>query len=280
MQSTISKEAKALIEGFADLDELPAVPAPDDYAAWAAQNEDYEAGIAEKNDAALKAYPVNVEASKLGGIPIVEVSPKTLRTTDKILIHFHGGCYCFFSAATTICATGPVANEAGLKVISVDYTLAPRAKWRDVYGEIEAVIRALLAAGYQAEDLCLFGESAGGALSAGTALMMRDKGLGAPAALCLLSPWSDIDRIGDSFETHADVEVAYVYERHLKRCALAYADPSEYREPWVSPVYGAYDANFPPTLLQGGTRELFLSHFVRHYQAMDQAGRRNKAGSL
>jgi monoterpene epsilon-lactone hydrolase len=29
---------------------------------------------------------------------------------------------------------------------------------------------------------------------------------------------------------------------------------------------------FPPTLIQGGTREIFLSNFVRLYQALDTAG--------
>ena len=29
---------------------------------------------------------------------------------------------------------------------------------------------------------------------------------------------------------------------------------------------------FPPTLIQGGTKEIFLSNFVRHYQALDTAG--------
>jgi acetyl esterase/lipase len=37
-------------------------------------------------------------------------------------------------------------------------------------------------------------------------------------------------------------------------------------------VYGDFKQGFPPTLIQGGTKELFLSNFVRLYQALDQAG--------
>ena len=44
------------------------------------------------------------------------------------------------------------------------------------------------------------------------------------------------------------------------------------RHPYVSPVYGDYSQGFPPTLIQGGTREIFLSNFVRHYRALDDAG--------
>lgn len=42
--------------------------------------------------------------------------------------------------------------------------------------------------------------------------------------------------------------------------------------PYVSPVYGNYSLPFPPTLIQGGTREVFLSNFVRHYQAIRDGG--------
>ena len=40
----------------------------------------------------------------------------------------------------------------------------------------------------------------------------------------------------------------------------------------MSPVYGDFRKGFPPTLIQGGTREIFLSNFVRLYQALDTAG--------
>ena len=41
---------------------------------------------------------------------------------------------------------------------------------------------------------------------------------------------------------------------------------------FVSPVYGDYSKGFPPTLIQGGTKEIFLSNFVRQYQVLDAAG--------
>jgi acetyl esterase/lipase len=37
-------------------------------------------------------------------------------------------------------------------------------------------------------------------------------------------------------------------------------------------VYGNFSNGFPPTLIQGGTKEMLLSDFVRLYQALDQAG--------
>jgi monoterpene epsilon-lactone hydrolase len=38
-------------------------------------------------------------------------------------------------------------------------------------------------------------------------------------------------------------------------------------------VYGDFSKGFPPTLVQGGTREILLSGFIRLYQTLDIAGR-------
>ncbi len=54
--------------------------------------------------------------------------------------------------------------------------------------------------------------------------------------------------------------------------ADAYADPKDQKHPYVSPVYGDFKKGFPPTLIYGGAREIFLSNFVRLYQALDTAG--------
>jgi acetyl esterase/lipase len=101
---------------------------------------------------------------------------------------------------------------------------------------------------------------------------MRDKGLGMPAAVVLWSPWADITNSGDSAITMTNLDPYYVYEKHLKKAADAYADPKDQKHAYVSPVYGDYTKGFPPTLIQGGTREIFLSHFVRQYRAIDAAG--------
>ena len=143
--------------------------------------------------------------------------------------------------------------------------------WRDVTDEVLAVWRALLGSGTRPQSAAIFGDSAGGGLAAGSVLKMRDQGLPLPAALYLLSPWSDITATGDSMSTMADFDP--VLASHvLAWAADAYVHPDDQRHPYVCPVYGDYSKPFPPTLIQVGTREIFLSHAVRHYQAI-RAGR-------
>ena len=120
--------------------------------------------------------------------------------------------------------------------------------------------------------MAVYGESAGGGLAAGAVLKMRDQGLGMPAAVVLWSPWSDITETGDSYATLKEADPLLYYPGNLKHCADAYAAPADQKHPYVSPVYGDYSRGFPPTLIQAGTKEIFLSNAVRHYQALDIAG--------
>jgi len=164
------------------------------------------------------------------------------------------------------------AAETGLRVIAVDYTLAPHSKWRQTTDEVVGVFKALAEQAFTGNDIVLYGDSAGGGLAAGVTLKMRDLGMEMPAALVLWSPWADISETGDTYVTLRDAEPYYTYEYILGPAALAYADAKDHKNPYVSPVYGDFTRGFPPTLIQGGTKEIFLSNFVRLYQALDQAG--------
>jgi acetyl esterase/lipase len=214
----------------------------------------------------------DVMKKELGGVPVLDIKPRNWRDNGKVLVYTHGGAYTIASAASTLSSSALMADATGLRVISIDYTLAPHAKWREVTDQVVAVFTELGNQGYAMKDIAIYGDSAGGGLAAGSVLKMRDQGMGMPAAVVLWSPWSDITETGDTYVTLKHAEPSYIYENSLKPSADAYADPKDQKHPYVSPVYGDYTKGFPPTLIQGGTKEIFLSNFVRHYQALDIAG--------
>jgi acetyl esterase/lipase len=117
----------------------------------------------------------------------------------------------------------------------------------------------------------MYGDSAGGGLVAGSVLRMRDEGIGIPAAVVLWSPWTDVTVRGDSYYTLKNADPFVSDLMFFENMANAYADSSDQKNPYVSPVYGNFSKGFPPTLIQGGTREVLLSDFIRLYQAIDQA---------
>lgn len=268
---TVSPEARKYLESLPDPANLPIWPAAADLPGWKRAWEAAEAASEPKVKATLKRYEPTVVARKLGGVPVLDIKPRGWQKSAKVLVHAHGGAYVYYSARSRLVSSVPAADATGLRVISIDYTVAPIGKWQKVTDEVLGVFAGLQKEGHKLKDLAICGESAGGGLAAGSVLKMRDKGLGVPAAVVLWSPWADITNRGDSAITLKTFEPTYIYDRHLKLGADAYADAKDQKHPYVSPVYGDYTKGFPPTLIQGGTREIFLSHFVRLYRAIDGA---------
>jgi acetyl esterase/lipase len=269
---TISAQARKALAQFSRAAATAPLPAPDDFEAWKEVQARIEKQRAEANSAVVKQYQPRIQERKLGGVPVLDIKPKGWKTSSNVLVYTHGGAYALYSAKSRLMSAVPMANDTGLRVVSVDYTLAPQAKWNEVTGQVVAVVRALLEEGRTLNNIAIYGESAGGGLAAGAVLKMRDKGLGMPAAVVLWSPWSDITETGDSYTTLKGADPLLYYPNNLQNCADAYAAPADQRHPYVSPVYGDYSSGFPPTLIQAGTKEIFLSNAVRHYQALDNAG--------
>jgi acetyl esterase/lipase len=221
---------------------------------------------------AVKDMEVAVFEKRLGGIPVLEIVPKGWKDNGKVLIYTHGGAYTMLTARSTLKSAALAAARTGLRVISVNYTNPPAVRWQQVTEQVVSVFNALREQGYTMKDLAIFGDSAGGALAAGVVLKLRDADLGMPAAVVLWSPWADITQTGDTYMTLKAAESFYIYERVMAPSAAAYADPKDQKHPYVSPVYGNFSKGYPPTLIQGGTREILLSGFVRLYQSLDNAG--------
>ncbi len=90
-----------------------------------------------------------------------------------------------------------------------------------------------------------------------------------PAALILLSPEVDLTESGDSFQVNQMVDV--VLPGSLMRNNQLYADGTDLSHPFLSPLFGDL-AGLPPTFLQSGTRDLFLSNTVRMHRALRKCG--------
>ncbi len=270
--STLSMEAQKVLRAFPYKDTLEAYPGENDIAGWQKYWDYNEKKWQPYNDSLAKGFRAQIKDTMMGGTPVLDIRPANWKFRNKVLIYLHGGAYTLFSSGTTLMGSVPVADITGLRVVSVNYTNPPKFKFQQILNQIIQVYKALLDQGYKPSDIGIYGDSAGGALTAGSVLKMRDEGIPMPAALVLISPWSDITETGDTYHTLKGKDPVIAYGNSLNESALAYAPAGEHKNPYVSPVYGDYTKGFPPTLIQGGTKEIFVSNFVRHYQALDQAG--------
>jgi acetyl esterase/lipase len=246
-------------------------PAPGDNEAWAESWSKTEATMAPFASAILARYHATATDLKLGDVPVVSVTPANWTDDGRILVYVHGGGFTAMSAHSSLFTSALMAARTGIKVISVDYTIAPQAHWGQITDQVIAVYRAILSSGQKPRGVGIWGDSAGGSIVAGSVLKLRDAGMSMPGALVLWAPWADVSMTGDSYTTLAEFDPTLSVES-LKASAAAYADPADQKNPYVSPVYGDYSKGFPPTLIQAGTREIFLSNAVRQYQAISAAG--------
>ena len=269
---TVSPEAaKALGTIYAASSRRPPPSKPASVKDWDNQYAAREKALMPASSAIAAKLGTSVRDDLIGGVPVVRILPAGYRPNGRTLIYLHGGAYTFFSAHSRLGPPVLVAAATGAEVISIDVTDAPRGTWKIATDQVVSVWKALLAKGTPPASIGIFGDSSGGGMAAGSVLKMRDQGLPLPNALYLMSPWSDITDQGDSYDTLSSVDPSLDLA-NLTWGANAYADTGDQKNPYASPVYGDYTKAFPPTLIQGGTREMFLSNFVREYQAIRGGG--------
>jgi acetyl esterase/lipase len=82
------------------------------------------------------------------------------------------------------------------------------------------------------------------------------------------TPECDLTESGDSFDVLEGVDVVLV--QRLTASIALYADGHDLAHPYLSPIFGDV-SHFPPTFIQTGTRDLFLSNSVRLHRALRNA---------
>src|SRR4029077_20857040 len=92
----------------------------------------------------IKHYGPTISEYMLGGIPVLDVRPRDWRDNGKVVVYTHGGAHVTYSADSTLDKAAIFADDTGHRVISVDYTLAPEAKFHQITEQIVTVYRALV----------------------------------------------------------------------------------------------------------------------------------------
>ncbi|HEV2936800.1 MAG TPA: alpha/beta hydrolase [Streptosporangiaceae bacterium] len=188
----------------------------------------------------------------IGGVRAEMVSARASGSQPTV-VHFHGGGYCVGSALTPRSWAAHLSAQAGCRVVLPEYRLAPEHPHPAGLQDARAVIKALYGE-TEPGSVVVSGDSAGGGLALSLILSLRDEGQPLPAGCILLSPWLDLGRDRRAVPELARRDVVLTPE-WLDACARAYADPSAWAEPSVSPLRAAH-SGLPPLLIQAGTDEL------------------------
>jgi epsilon-lactone hydrolase len=206
--------------------------------------------------AAFVAPPgVRFQAGNLGGVPCEWVLPAEGSPTP-IFMHFHGGGYVMGMPAASRTLTSQLALSRAMRVVSVDYRLAPEHPFPAAVEDAVAAYRALLHSGISAKYVAFGGESAGGGLTIAALIAARDEGLPMPACAVVVSPWTDMTCKAASFDAKALTD-PLLTRKSLSDMAAAYLGGANPRTPLASPNFGDL-RRLPPLLIHVGSEEVLL----------------------
>ncbi|MBW2280052.1 MAG: alpha/beta hydrolase [Deltaproteobacteria bacterium] len=204
-----------------------------------------------------------------GGVPCEWISAPNA-SADKTLLYLHGGGYVIGSIGTHRGHVARLSQASGARALAVDYRLAPEHPFPAGLEDAQAAYRWLLDQGVRASSLAIAGDSAGGGLSVATLVALRDSGVELPAAGVLLSPWVDLEGVGESSTGKADDDPMIKLDGLLEMAAM-YLDGEHARTPLAAPLYADL-SGLPPLLIQVGTAEILLDDSTRLAQNAEAAG--------
>ena len=238
--------------------------------AWRKRIARFNAMLEPMADQMLKAAPATVEIRAIAGATVHVGTPTAMpeRNRGRARIDLHGGGMVLLAGKFAMAGAAMVAARTECIAYSVDYRVPPDHPYPAALDDVVAVYRELIKT-YPPGNLVISGSSGGGNLAAAAALKIRDLGVPLPAGLVLLTPEVDLTESGDTFETNRDIDV--VLKGGLPEMIKLYAGGHDLNDPYLSPLFGDFTRGYPPTFIQTGTRDVFLSNSVRMHRALLRA---------
>ncbi|MGH8028269.1 MAG: alpha/beta hydrolase [Pseudoxanthomonas sp.] len=220
-----------------------------------------------------RAYASSVHSTRMGGVPVQVVDPEGGAIGDnaqRVLINLHGGAFMWGAGSGALVEAIPIAAVAGMRVVAVDYRLAPEHTYPAAVEDVEAVYRELLKS-YRPENIGLYGCSAGGMLTAqATARILLAK-LPRPGAIGTFCG-TGMPFGGDSVIL-GQMAVGAAPMPADGALRLPYLQTAEAEDPAAYPGQSPeLLARFPPTLLLAGGRDFSVSPLTTMQRRLLAAG--------
>jgi acetyl esterase/lipase len=189
------------------------------------------------------------------GVPALWCIPAD-HAPDRVILYTHGGGFIGGCPDSHRKLTGHLARAAGVRVLSLDYALAPERAYPAAVEDAVTGYRWLRAQGFEPRHIATAGDSAGGGLCTSVVLRLRDLGEPLPAAVMPLSPWYDMELGAEQMiASRGTPTVANI--DGLEQMRAAYLQGAPPNDPIANPLHADL-AGFPPVLLHVGGAENLL----------------------
>ena len=175
---------------------------------------------------------------------------------DRAIVMLHGGAFVAGSVKSHQKLAADLSGACGVRVLLVDYRLAPEHRYPAGLDDCVTAYRWLLDRGFKPGRIAIVGDSAGGGLTVSTSLRLKAMEIDQPAALVALSPWANLTCDGETMDTKAHEDPVTTRDQ-LMPLADLYLNGHDPKDPLASPIYGDL-RGLPPLLIQVGSREVLL----------------------
>ncbi len=182
-------------------------------------------------------------------LPIRIYWPSTSNEPLPVVVFFHGGGWVIGGIDSHDGQVREMVNRTAMVYVSVDYRLAPEARFpasaEDCYAATQWVAANAAVIGADADRLGVAGDSAGGNLAAVVALMARDRGGPAIAHQLLIYPCCDMD--SNAWPSQTENGTGYFLTKESMDWFYdQYADVADRDNPYASPIKAADLSSLPP----------------------------------
>ncbi len=189
---------------------------------------------------------------------------------DRVILHFHGGGWVLGSAYSHRPFTVTVGKATKMRVLSVNYRLAPENPHPADLQDCTKAYEWLLRQGFKPSNIIIAGDSAGGNLTLATILNLRGNGIPLPKGAVCFSPNTTFDSLdisrGETDPILADVGFFWWHAAHL-----GIERPADIKSPLVSPLLGDLKG-FPAVLIQTTPSEILFEHGRKFVEKAKAAG--------
>jgi monoterpene epsilon-lactone hydrolase len=213
---------------------------------------------------------VTVRTVRAGGIHAEWIEPIGINP-ERAILYLHGGGYCLGSLDTHRGLAARLALASQARVLIIAYRLAPEHPFPAALEDSLAAYRWMIGQGIPPHCISVGGDSAGGGLTLATAVSLRDAGEPLPAALFLLSPWTDLTVSDESIHTKRPVDPIFGSNGDRLGFAPAYLGAHDPAHPMISPLFADLHG-LPPALIHVGSDEILLDDSTRLEEKLKAAG--------
>ncbi|MCD6061302.1 MAG: alpha/beta hydrolase fold domain protein, partial [Moraxellaceae bacterium] len=163
----------------------------------------------------------------------------------QVILYLHGGGYVCGKPRTYLNLCGRLAKELHAEVWLPAYRVAPEHPFPAAVHDAAASYELLLKQGWRPDQITIAGDSAGGGLTLGTLLYLRDQGRPMPRCAVVFSPFADVRSITPSVAGN-DASDWMLGRAMLEMGRGLYAaSPQDDVNPYASPALGDY-TGLPP----------------------------------